>query len=371
MPNTITPNMSLILPTPGQEPGPQYATDQNQSMTIIDGHNHGPGSGVPVTPSGLNINTNLNFLNNSPYNVKSVIFSAPATNSGLTTLYTAPQSGGGITDLFYNDGVGNVIALTKAGQVNATIASIPGESYSGGTFTWKQGAGSTTPANFDIGSIVIRPNTPATTNGVILGPPSAISSQYNVQLPIVPASNSFLQLNTDGSMVASIPISQGLAPSNFTPATQNQLAQPGDIKMSGAATATGWLICDGTSYLRATWPALFTAIGTAYGSADGTHFNVPDMRGMFPRGTDPIGTNDPDNTTRTAQNTGGNTGANVGSQQGWQIQSHTHSVPFDSGGGAAETLFSGQNIAGFTTVGATGGNQTNPINVYVNFFIKT
>ena len=29
---------------------------------------------------------------------------------------------------------------------------------------------------------------------------------------------------------------------------------------------------------------LFTAIGTAYGTADGTHFNVPDFRGIFPRG---------------------------------------------------------------------------------------
>ena len=227
MSTTITPNMGLILPTPGQEPGPQYGVDQNQSGTITDGHNHTPGSGVQIPPAGLDISTNLNFQNNSPYNVSSVIFSVPASNSGLTTLYTAPQSGGGITDLFYNDGAGNVIALTKAGEVNATIASIPGESYAGGTFTWKQGAGSTTPANFDIGSVTIRPNVAATSNGVVLGPPSGISSQYNVQLPIVPGVTSIMQLDSSGNMLGT------LVPDNSTIVISSQVLQ---VPASGITT---------------------------------------------------------------------------------------------------------------------------------------
>lgn len=60
----------------------------------------------------------------------------------------------------------------------------------------------------------------------------------------------------------------------------------GEIKMYGGASApSGYLLCDGTSYLRATYANLFTAIGTTYGTADGTHFNVPDMRGRVPVGT--------------------------------------------------------------------------------------
>jgi hypothetical protein len=217
MPNTITPNMNLILPTPGQEPGPQYAFDQNQSGTITDAHNHSPGSGVQINPSGLNISTNLSFQNNSPTDVGSVVFSNPGPNSNLTTLYTNSQSGGGVTDLFYNDGAGNVIALTKAGEVNATIASLPGESYAGGTFTWKQGNGSTTPANFDIGSVTIRPNVAATTNGVVLGPPSSISSQYNIQLPTVPIATSFLQIDPSGNMAPSVAVTGGITSTNITP----------------------------------------------------------------------------------------------------------------------------------------------------------
>lgn len=49
------------------------------------------------------------------------------------------------------------------------------------------------------------------------------------------------------------------------------------IDYAGTAAPTGWLPCDGASVLRATYPALFTAIGTTWGSVDGTHFNVPSL----------------------------------------------------------------------------------------------
>ena len=52
----------------------------------------------------------------------------------------------------------------------------------------------------------------------------------------------------------------------------------------GASLPTGYLWCDGTSYLRATYPDLFTAIGTSFGSVDGTHFSVPDLRDAYPKG---------------------------------------------------------------------------------------
>lgn len=49
-----------------------------------------------------------------------------------------------------------------------------------------------------------------------------------------------------------------------------------------ASLPSGWLLCDGTSYLRTgSYADLFTAISTIYGSADGTHFNVPDLRDKF------------------------------------------------------------------------------------------
>lgn len=62
---------------------------------------------------------------------------------------------------------------------------------------------------------------------------------------------------------------------------------PGAMTAYAAATApTGWLLCDGASYLRTDYAALFAAIGTTFGSADGTHFNVPDGRGRMAMGVD-------------------------------------------------------------------------------------
>lgn len=56
------------------------------------------------------------------------------------------------------------------------------------------------------------------------------------------------------------------------------------LPFGGADAPAGWMICDGTSLLRASYPELFAVIGTAFGSADSTHFNIPDMRGKFAEG---------------------------------------------------------------------------------------
>jgi len=52
-----------------------------------------------------------------------------------------------------------------------------------------------------------------------------------------------------------------------------------------AAAPTGWLLCDGSSLLRAgTYADLFSVIGTTYGTVDGTHFTLPDLRDRMPLG---------------------------------------------------------------------------------------
>jgi len=73
-------------------------------------------------------------------------------------------------------------------------------------------------------------------------------------------------------------------PPGYRPAT-TATDYIGDIRMAAHATApTGYLVCDGTSYLQATYPDLFAVIGTAFGG-DATNFNVPDLRGRVPMGS--------------------------------------------------------------------------------------
>lgn len=78
---------------------------------------------------------------------------------------------------------------------------------------------------------------------------------------------------------------------------------PGTITMFGGSVApAGWLLCRGQAVSRTTYAALFAAIGINYGGGDGvTTFNVPDMRGEFPRGHDAGRGVDPGRTLGTAQ----------------------------------------------------------------------
>lgn len=57
------------------------------------------------------------------------------------------------------------------------------------------------------------------------------------------------------------------------------------VMFGGSVAPTNWHICDGSSQLRAgAFSALFSAIGILYGYEDGTHFNLPDLRGRIPVG---------------------------------------------------------------------------------------
>jgi hypothetical protein len=227
----LSPNMNLSIPTVGQEPGPQYAFDVNSSLTLVDQHDHSPGKGVQITPAGLNINAALNFNNNPATNLSASVYNAQTSLSTLQAVYVIAP------DLYYNDGNGNVIRITAGGIVNSTASTIPGESYSGGTFIWVQTQSGlpTTPANFDIGSITLRPNTAATTNGVILGPPSSIASQYNIQLPGNPSAlpgTSFLTLDTLGNITAPYPVANGIPQSSL------QLRPSSDTAVAGGLMQT-------------------------------------------------------------------------------------------------------------------------------------
>lgn len=367
--------MSLPIPTVGNESGPDYALDVNSALTIIDGHTHTPGSGLAITPAGLNINSALTFQNNPATGLQSSVYTA---QSSLVTLQAVYVVG---ADLYYNDANGNVVRLTQGGSVAGSTGSISGltspasASYSAPTFVWQ--SNSLTPANMDAGSYIFR-NVSASSKGITVSAPNSLASNYSIILPLLPSSQKIMTLDNAGNMTAPYTLDSTLSvTSNVIGVAGGAIVPSGSIIMySGASAPSNYLLCDGTSYLQSDFPGLFAVIGTAYGSADGTHFNVPDFRGMFPRGVTGASGNDPDASSRTANNSGGNTGNNVGSQQSSEFASHVHSEQVFAAGSNGGPI-----PVGFTTVGAlqapntntaaTGGNETRPINLYVNFIIKT
>jgi len=70
-----------------------------------------------------------------------------------------------------------------------------------------------------------------------------------------------------------------------------QLVPTGVILSYGGANApTGWLLCDGRAISRTTFAGLFAVLSTSFGVGDGsTTFNLPDLRGRFPRYDDNMG----------------------------------------------------------------------------------
>jgi microcystin-dependent protein len=65
------------------------------------------------------------------------------------------------------------------------------------------------------------------------------------------------------------------------PGNSTSLFMPGDLKMSAAVNPSpGWLLCDGSAVSRSNFAALWAAIGSSFGTGDGsTTFNLPDYRG--------------------------------------------------------------------------------------------
>ena len=180
----------------------------------------------------------------------------------------------------------------------------------------------------------------------------------------------------------------GVSPASFdanTPATYDRLSlavaalasgRPGDVKISAASTVqAGWLECDGSVKVRATYAALFTAISTIYntGGEAGTDFRLPDLRGEFVRGLD--------------NGRGVDAGRGIGTAQADEFKAHNHifhgddyiNTTFPSawplltsdGVGGPNDNSGGGTYRTQADSATPGGTETRPRNVAMMYCIKT
>lgn len=203
MPTTPSANMLLPVPIVGVDPGPDYAQNVNNCFFFVDAHDHSPGKGLQITPSGLNINADLTFTNNSATNLKSTNFSSQVSViATLRSLYVVGNN------LYFTDGSGNSFPLTASGGVAGTPGSIgslvaPAScTYVVATQTFVFAATATQAANLDAANIILR-NTTSPFNGITLSAPLALASSYNIVLPPLPTgTNNFVVLDSSGNLSA-------------------------------------------------------------------------------------------------------------------------------------------------------------------------
>lgn len=157
----------------------------------------------------------------------------------------------------------------------------------------------------------------------------------NLTLPGVPTTTNMAA--TKGyvdTQIAGIPAATDMTPAGTIIYTARSTEPPGYIKANGAPVS------------RTTYAALFAAIGTTYGSGDGsTTFNLPDLRGEFARGWD--------------DGRGVDSGRAFGSAQAQSYQSHTHTGSTANNGAHTHGTSTGQQWAMRDTPGldsAYGGN---------------
>ena len=173
------------------------------------------------------------------------------------------------------------------------------------------------------------------------------------------------------------------------------LIPPGTVNAYlGTSSPTGWLICNGSTVSQSQYPALYSVIGTTYGSGSGLGtFSLPNFQGAFLRGT---------GTSSVSSNYAG---PQIGASQTAEYQKHYHDITepivgYDQynnpiyghqhslpgggtnfGGGTGHTTTTDNNGPGFnantgiTTTGITinnsgTANETRPYNWGVNWIIK-
>ena len=150
------------------------------------------------------------------------------------------------------------------------------------------------------------------------------------------------------------------------------------IQFAGSSAPSGYLKANGNAVSRTTYAALFAAIGTAYGTGDGsTTFNLPDLRGEFVRGLD--------------DGRGVDSGRAIGSAQEDAFQGHWHGIENatngqagnDGGGGAGSGNIridgapsTPYPYATYTTSDGVNGtprtaSETRPRNIALLYCIKT
>jgi microcystin-dependent protein len=312
------------------------------------------------------------------------------SNSGQTVLNTNPVvlDAAGRATIF---GSGSYCQVLKDSNNNTIWTKETGDATSTSNLGWGSTSGGT--ANAQTVSVAGFSNINGQTFYFVAGAtntgPLTLSVNAGSPLSVVKETPTGSQLLVGAEVVSGnvIGVTYVSVTGNLRLVTNNNITPAGQIATYGSTTCpAGWLAAQGQAVAISTYSSLFSALGTNWnvGGEGAGNFRIPDLRGMFVRGT---GTNA----------TGSSTGA-VGPAVGGYVAdtylnhnhtatqaAHNHTYTFTtvsgtSGGFAAVGSAYTSPTVGGTTASATpaitvatsttGGTETKPKNYGVLYCIK-
>jgi len=149
------------------------------------------------------------------------------------------------------------------------------------------------------------------------------------------------------------------------------------LDYAGSTAPNGFLLAYGQAISRTTYGTLFAALGTTYGTGDGsTTFNIPDLRGRVPAGKDDMG-GTAANRIALGSTLGYTVGAETHTLTTGQIPSHSHvqTTSTATGGavlGIGAIFGTGTQGTGLSTQSSGSGSSHNNMqpSIIVNKIIK-
>ena len=392
--SSYTSNLGIEKPASGAQAG-TWGTTTNTNFDIIDRAINGVGE-ITVSSTAQNITTTDGALSEGGYKVLSL----SGTPGGTATLTITPDTQEKVF-LVYNN-TGESVIFTQGSGGNVTVAD--GETK----IIYADGAGTTAKVSdftdgLSVNALTFKLDGTAVTStaaelnlldgasaGTIVNSKSVIygsAGEVNattLQLSGTAITATATELNYVDGVTSNIQTQLDNISATTLPAGSL-------LPYAGSSAPSGFLLCYGQAISRTTYATLFTAIGTTYGTGDGsTTFNLPDLRGRLIAGQDDMGGSSANRLTGQSGGVNGDTLGGTGGNETHtlttsELAAHTHGAGnygygsiYSGTGPWSGPAFQGQRNNTLSTFsgdsGSTGGggahNNVQPT-IILNYVIKT
>jgi microcystin-dependent protein len=282
----VTPPSSISLSTDNQITNPQFALFNYASSVTFTGISTqdiqvAPGWVLELTGTGTvtiereSLNNTTQTATNAPYALR--INSTGFDDGGLVLRQRFQQAG-----MLW---AGKVVSNTLTARIDGVSQPI---------------FGVLRDSNNEVLGVVLT-SAPGASYSQILGTPTLLSASTNPDIPpaayidyrlILPNNTdiyvtSFQIVTSDAGIEIAFSYEQDSVNRQIdhTYNTAYPIIPVGAIiDFAGTSTPAHYLNCNGASVLRTTYPQLFAAIGTTWGSVDANHFNLPNLNGRVTAG---------------------------------------------------------------------------------------